>query len=358
MASSSSGDAPSGRSRAEGEEAAPSDNELIAQLARQRVSAGLSQAEIARRMGTSQSAVARLESHQHDAQLSTLARYAGALGMDLTLKDAQAHTPPSADADEPGKTGPGAATDVDTPGGQPRGEPGQGPVDSVPLAAERLDPNHVLTPRQRKVLQVIRDSVQQRGYPPSMREIAQAVGLTSSSSVSFQLSSLQKKGYLRRDAGRPRTVEVRLPGRPPVRPESVDDDSEPMDIASQETAFVPLVGRVAALGPILAAQAIEDIFPLPRQIVGDGTLFLLRVVGDSMINAAVSDGDWVAVRQQSTAQNGDIVAAMIDGEVTVKTFMRSSEGHIWLMPHNPAYAPISGDEAEILGQVVALLRRF
>jgi repressor LexA len=245
-------------------------------------------------------------------------------------------------------------------GARPRGRPGRKPRGSVPAIVadvpDKPDPDHVLTWRQRKVLQVIRDSVQRRGYPPSMREIGEAVGLTSTSSVSYQLSTLQNKGYLRRDAGRPRTVEVRLPGHPAVRPDSDIDDEMPMDITSQEAAYVPLVGRIAAGGPILAEQAIEDIFPLPRQLVGEGTLFLLKVVGDSMINAAIADGDWVVVRQQPVAENGDIVAAMIDGEATVKTFKRSAE-HVWLMPHNPAYTPIPGDEAEILGKVVAVLRR-
>jgi repressor LexA len=243
---------------------------------------------------------------------------------------------------------------------RPRGKPGRRPKGSVPHIVADLpdkpDPDHVLTWRQRKVLQVIRESVQRRGYPPSMREIGEAVGLTSTSSVSYQLSTLQSKGYLRRDAGRPRTVEVRLPGHPAVRPEPDMDDESPMDIASQEAAYVPLVGRIAAGGPILAEEAIEDIFPLPRQIVGEGTLFLLKVVGDSMVNAAIADGDWVVVRQQPVAENGDIVAAMLDGEATVKTFKRSAD-HIWLMPHNPAYTPIPGDEAEILGKVVAVLRR-
>ena len=243
---------------------------------------------------------------------------------------------------------------------RPRAKPGRRPKGSVPHVVAELpdkpDPDHVLTWRQRKVLQVIRESVQRRGYPPSMREIGEAVGLTSTSSVSYQLSTLQSKGYLRRDAGRPRTVEVRLPGHPAVRPEPDPDDDTGMDIASQEAAYVPLVGRIAAGGPILAEEAIEDIFPLPRQIVGEGTLFLLRVVGDSMVNAAIADGDWVVVRQQPVAENGDIVAAMIDGEATVKTFKRSAD-HVWLMPHNPAYTPIPGDEAEILGKVVAVLRR-
>jgi repressor LexA len=218
------------------------------------------------------------------------------------------------------------------------------------------DPSHVLTWRQRKVLQVIRDSVQRRGYPPSMREIGEAVGLTSTSSVSYQLSTLQSKGYLRRDAGRPRTVEVRLPGHPAVRPDAAATDEPALDITSQETAFVPLVGRIAAGQPVLADEAIDDIFPLPRQIVGDGTLFLLQVAGDSMINAAIADGDWVVVRQQPVAENGEIVAAMIDGEATVKTFKHAGD-HIWLMPHNPAYTPIPGDDATILGRVVAVLRR-
>jgi repressor LexA len=255
-------------------------------------------------------------------------------------------------------TGVGEGTDAAA--GSRRGRPGRKPRGSAPTAVadipDKPDPDHVLTWRQRKVLQVIRDSVQRRGYPPSMREIGEAVGLTSTSSVSYQLSTLQNKGYLRRDAGRPRTVEVRLPGHPAVRPEPEADEEMPMNITSQEAAYVPLVGRIAAGGPILAEQAIEDIFPLPRQLVGEGTLFLLKVVGDSMINAAIADGDWVVVRQQPVAENGDIVAAMIDGEATVKTFKRAAE-HVWLMPHNPAYTPIPGDEADILGKVVAVLRR-
>ncbi len=246
------------------------------------------------------------------------------------------------------------------PADRARGKPGRKPRGSVPAPVPHLpdqpDPDHVLTWRQRKVLQVIRESVQRRGYPPSMREIGEAVGLTSTSSVSYQLSTLQNKGYLRRDAGRPRTVEVRLPGHRSIRPEADFDDEAPMDITSQEAAYVPVVGRIAAGGPILAEQSIEDIFPLPRQLVGEGTLFLLKVVGDSMINAAIADGDWVVVRQQPVAENGDIIAAMIDGEATVKTFKRSGS-HVWLMPHNPAYAPIPGNEAEILGRVVAVLRR-
>jgi repressor LexA len=120
--------------------------------------------------------------------------------------------------------------------------------------------------------------------------------------------------------------------------------------------FVPMVGRIAAGGPILAEQMIEDVYPLPKSLVGEGTLFMVKVVGDSMIDAAIADGDWVVVRQQQDADNGDIVAAMIDGEATVKTLQRK-DGHVWLMPHNPAYSPIDGDEATILGKVVSVLRR-
>src|SRR5436190_14600577 len=210
-----------------------------------------------------------------------------------------------------------------------------------------------LTPRQRRVLEVIRDSVDRRGYPPSMREIGEAVGLTSTSSVSHQLSALQRKGFLRRDPNRPRAVEVRLPER---RAAGEHEAYAGADERRPTPTFVPVVGRIAAGGPILAEQAIEDVFPLPRQLVGEGSLFLLRVVGDSMVDAAIADGDWVVVRQQPVAESGEIVAAMIDGEATVKTFKRRG-GQVWLMPHNPAYDPIPGDEATVLGRVVAVLRR-
>src|SRR5580693_8023172 len=214
---------------------------------------------------------------------------------------------------------------------RPKGRPGRKPKGSVPVIVpetpDKPDPDHVLTWRQRKVLQVIRESVQKRGYPPSMREIGEAVGLTSTSSVSYQLSTLQRKGYLHRDVGRPRTVEVRLPGHPAVRPDPDREEPEVgdipgIDIPSQEAIYVPLVGRIAAGGPILAEQSVEDVFPLPRQLVGEGTLFLLKVAGDSMRDAAITDGDWVVVRQQPDAQNGDIVAAMLDSDATVKTFKR------------------------------------
>jgi repressor LexA len=208
-----------------------------------------------------------------------------------------------------------------------------------------------LTSRQRKVLEVIRDNVERRGYPPSMREIGEAVGLTSPSSVAHQLTTLERKGYLRRDPNRPRAIEVRSPEpeAPSVDPTG-SGDNRPLP------SYVPVVGRIAAGGPILADEVIEDVFPLPRQLVGDGQLFLLKVTGDSMIEAAICDGDWVVVRQQPVADNGEIVAAMIDGEATVKTFKRR-DGKVWLLPHNPAYEPIDGDDATVLGRVVAVLRR-
>ena len=226
-----------------------------------------------------------------------------------------------------------------------------------PKVTELPDPKTGLTRRQQAILDVIRDSVERRGYPPSIREICESAGLASTSSVAHQLAMLERKGFLRRDPNRPRAVDVRL-GSDGERPKAVRRAVAVTDDAPRGDApvFVPVVGRIAAGGPILAEQMIEDVFPLPKTLVGDGTLFLLKVVGDSMIDAAISDGDWVVVRQQPTAENGDIVAAMIDGEATVKTFQRR-DGHVWLMPHNPAYQPIDGDEATILGRVIAVLRK-
>ena len=212
-----------------------------------------------------------------------------------------------------------------------------------------------LTPRQRKVLAVIRDWVERFGYPPSVREIGDAVGLTSTSSVHHQLRTLEKKGFLRRDPNRTRAVDVRSPDTG----ESSENDGDPSAVRSERPApaFVPLLGDIAAGGPILAEQAVQSVFPLPREIVGEGTLFLLNVKGDSMVEAAITDGDWVVVRQQPVAEQGEVVAAMIDGEATVKTFRRK-DGHAWLMPANAAYQPIPGDDATILGRVVAVLRRL
>ena len=209
-----------------------------------------------------------------------------------------------------------------------------------------------LTERQRTILEVIRASVTSRGYPPSIREIGDAVGLTSTSSVAHQLRTLERKGYLRRDPNRPRAVDVRG-SEDAVTP--VATDVAGSDVLPEPT-FVPVLGRIAAGGPILAEEAVEDVFPLPRELVGEGSLFLLKVVGESMIDAAICDGDWVVVRQQNVADNGDIVAAMIDGEATVKTFKRTG-GQVWLMPHNPAFDPIPGNDAAILGKIVTVLRK-
>ena len=211
-----------------------------------------------------------------------------------------------------------------------------------------------LTERQRTILNVIRASVTSRGYPPSIREIGDAVGLTSTSSVAHQLRTLERKGYLRRDPNRPRAVDVRgaddVLGAPPVTDVAGSD-------ALPEPTYVPVLGRIAAGGPILAEEAVEDVFPLPRELVGEGTLFLLKVVGESMVEAAICDGDWVVVRQQNVADNGDIVAAMLDGEATVKTFKRAG-GQVWLMPHNPAFDPIPGNDATVLGKVVTVIRKI
>lgn len=206
-----------------------------------------------------------------------------------------------------------------------------------------------LTRRQHAILEAIRTSIEERGYPPSVREIAEGVGLTSSSSVAYQLSTLEKLGYLRRDPNRPRALVVADPAG------SIDAPAAGTPIADSHTVDVPILGRIAAGGPLLAEQAVEASFALPRELVGHGELFMLKVVGDSMVDAAICDGDYVVVRQQPTALNGDIVAALLGDEATVKTY-KERDGHVWLMPHNPAYAPILGDEARILGKVVSVLR--
>ncbi|WP_431876297.1 transcriptional repressor LexA [Micromonospora marina] len=219
----------------------------------------------------------------------------------------------------------------------------------TPVVSSFPDPATVdLTARQRRILEFIRTWVERHGYPPSVREIGEAVGLVSPSSVAYQLKELEKKGFLRRDPNRPRAVDVRAPG---------EADDEAARAQRPAPAYVPMLGRIAAGGPILAEQAVEDIFPLPRELVGEGEVFMLQVKGDSMLDAAICDGDWVVVRQQPNAEVGDIVAAMLDGEATVKTYRRR-DGHVWLMPQNPAFDPIPGDDATIMGRVVAVLRRI
>ncbi len=205
-----------------------------------------------------------------------------------------------------------------------------------------------LSDKQLAILEVIQRSVSTRGYPPSMREIGDAVGLASLSSVTHQLNQLELSGYLRRDPNRTRALEVliEIPA---------GDGGTETSVPVGDAAMVPLVGRIAAGIPITAEQQVEEVFPLPRQLVGKGDLFMLKVVGESMIDAAICDGDWVVVRQQKNAENGEIVAAMLDEEATVKVFQRR-DGHTWLLPRNSAFAPIVGDQAEILGKVVAVLR--
>lgn len=218
--------------------------------------------------------------------------------------------------------------------------------DAAAGGAERTRRRTNLSEKQQAILEVIQRSVSSRGYPPSMREIGDAVGLASLSSVTHQLNQLELSGYLRRDPNRPRALEVLID-----LPSADPDSSTPVG----DAAMVPMVGRIAAGVPITADQQIDEVFPLPRALVGKGDLFMLKVSGESMIDAAICDGDWVVVRQQNTAENGEIVAAMLDGEATVKVF-RQRDGHTWLLPRNSAFEPIVGDDAIILGKIVAVLR--
>lgn len=224
-----------------------------------------------------------------------------------------------------------------------------------------------LTERQRKIVEIIQTSLAQRSYPPSMREIGDACGLASLSSVTHQLARLQQLGYVQRVPGKPRAMEVirdadgRLLAEPALAPTVRAPDSTVVDLDAYRTESdsrmveVPLVGQIAAGGPILAEQNVEDVMALPRQLTGEGELFLLQVQGDSMIEAGIFEGDWVVVRRQPDADNGDIVAALLDEEATVKTLKRR-DGHQWLLPQNRIYEPILGDEATIMGKVVTVLR--
>jgi repressor LexA len=201
-----------------------------------------------------------------------------------------------------------------------------------------------LPQRQQRILVAIRDWVVRFGYAPSTREIGDAVGLRSPSSVSKHLASLEEKGFLRRGAAMSRPIDVRLFLQEP-RAQGASDDG----------VSVPVVGDIAAGTPILAEEHVDDVLVLPRELAGRGNVFALRVRGDSMIDAAICDGDTVVVRQQSEAHSGQIVAAMIDGEATVKVFRRRA-GHVYLEPRNPAYDVIDGDEAVVLGIIVSVLR--
>ncbi len=220
-----------------------------------------------------------------------------------------------------------------------------------------------LTDRQRKVLNAITTHLAERGFVPSFREIGEASGLKSPSSVKHQLQVLEEKGFIRMNANKGRAIEVvgvdeganrsNTPAAD-IIPFPTPDESSESIMASHD---VPLVGRIAAGAPITAEQHIDDVMRLPERLTGTGKLFMLEVHGDSMVDAAICDGDFVVVREQSNAENGDIVAALLDDEATVKTF-RKDHGHIWLMPHNPAYSPIDGTHAQIMGKVVTVLRKI
>lgn len=226
-----------------------------------------------------------------------------------------------------------------------------------------------LSPRQRQILLVVHEEVRAHGFPPSVREIATRVGLASPSTVKHHLDALERSGYLQRAPGLPRALELSSAARLAlgVDAEEAEPPADgpaaarvvtielPAAHVDEDRSAVPLVGRIAAGAPITAEQHIEDVFDLPTRLTGHGALFMLEVSGESMIDAGILDGDFVVVRSQNSATPGEIVAAMIDGEATVKVLSKK-EGHIWLLPCNEDYAPIPGDEATILGKVVTVLR--
>lgn len=226
-----------------------------------------------------------------------------------------------------------------------------------------------LTDRQSKVLNAIRSHINEQGFAPSFREIGIAAGLKSPSSVKHQLQALADKGFIRMNANKGRAIELVASPSASASPETTDrntaTDNEgtatiypfPDAASIAQSHDVPLVGRIAAGTPITAEQHVDDVMRLPERLTGTGNLFMLEVHGDSMVDAAICDGDFVVVREQSTAVNGDIVAALLDDEATVKTF-RKDHGHVWLMPHNPAYSPIDGTHAQIMGKVVTVLRKL
>ncbi|NEG95954.1 transcriptional repressor LexA [Bifidobacterium sp. SMB2] len=247
------------------------------------------------------------------------------------------------------------------------------PVSTIPFASYGHTPKgpaeDALTERQRRILDAIQSHIRQRGFPPSFREIGEAVGLKSPSSVKHQLRALEDKGFIRISANKGRAIELireypddgeQSPASGPAHLLTFPVQAEPSDAASEsiaESRDVPLVGRIAAGTPITAEQHIDDVMRLPERLTGSGNLFMLEVHGDSMIDAAICDGDFVVVREQHEAENGDIVAALLDGEATVKTF-RKENNHIWLIPHNPAYSPIDGSNASVMGKVVTVLRKI
>ena len=245
-------------------------------------------------------------------------------------------------------------------------------MSTATFESENTAPLEELTERQRQVLEAITTYQNERGFVPSFREIGEAAGLKSPSSVKHQLQALAEKGFIRLNANKGRAVEILND------PFSAGNDGKAATAAHQQVGAtriiplpqaqesesvaqsrdVPLVGRIAAGSPITAEQHVDDVMRLPERLTGTGgNLFMLEVHGDSMIDAAICDGDFVVVREQHTAVNGDIVAALLDDEATVKTF-RKENGHVWLMPHNPAYSPIDGTYATIMGKVVTVLRKL
>lgn len=224
-------------------------------------------------------------------------------------------------------------------------------LSDIDVSPETLAGAHGLTRRQIAILSVVKQHIDEHGYPPSIRDVAERSGLASTSSVTYQLKVLEEKGFIKRDPNRPRAVVVTMPiSKETLSPEQSFD-------GTAKSVAAPLIGRIAAGGPILAQQQIEDVFALPKQIVGEGEVFMLEVQGDSMIDAAICEGDWVVVRRQGDAVNGDIVAALLDEEATVKTFHRQ-KGQVWLLPRNERYSPIDGTHATIMGKVVAVLRKL
>ncbi len=222
-------------------------------------------------------------------------------------------------------------------------EPTQDPAKDVASPANTPD----LTSRQRSILEMIHRHVEAHGYPPSVREIGDAVGLRSPSSVHAQLETLEAKGYLRRDPTKPRALEM---GR---------DPETSLEMRPASARNVPLLGEIAAGGPILAEEHVESVYALPKELVGDGQLFMLKVRGDSMIDAGVLDGDLVVVREQPKVEQGEMCAALIEGEATVKFFRRTKAGEVFLDPANEAYEPIPVGEdqaATVMGKVVSILR--
>jgi len=201
-----------------------------------------------------------------------------------------------------------------------------------------------LTKRQREILDFILSQMHRKGYPPSVREIGLAVGLSSSSTVHSHLSALERKGYIRRDPTKPRALEV------------LDYRDTETPILQSQVRTVPVVGRIAAGAPLLAQENIEEVFPLPPELSGEDT-FVLKVTGESMIEAGILDGDWLVVRQQETATNGDIVVALLGDEATVKRFFKEN-GRIRLQPENSSMEPLYPEEVRVVGKAVAVLRRL